>query len=88
MRLKRKIRGQTIETYIPSNKLVVVLTADRSEVLLVFGECKALHAHLVQLHALQRLHRVKVPDDDVRLKVEVMFFQLPMINLNQRRVFG
>jgi len=54
-------------TYIPDDKCVVVLSSERSEVLLVMREGEALDEDLVELQALDNLEGVEVPDNDVSL---------------------
>jgi hypothetical protein len=56
-------------TYFPDNQLVVVLSAERSQKLLVLGKVEILDEHFVQLEAVQHRHGVEVPDDDISLKV-------------------
>lgn len=56
-----------INAYLPDHQGVVVLSAQRGQVLLVVGEGEALDEHLVQFESLDHLESVEVPDDDVRL---------------------
>jgi hypothetical protein len=56
-----------MDTYIPNDKGIVVLTAKRSEVFLVMREGKTLNEDLVKLQALNNLKGVKVPNNDVSL---------------------
>jgi hypothetical protein len=52
----------------PNDKLVVVLSAKRSQELLVLGEVEILDEHFVQLKAVQHRHGVEVPNDDISLE--------------------
>ena len=55
----------------PNDKLVVVLSAKRSQELLVLGEVEILDEHFVQLKAVQHRHGVEVPNDDISLESHV-----------------
>lgn len=55
----------------PDNQLVVVLSAERSQKLLVLGEVEILDEHFVQLKAVQHRHGVEVPNDDISLESHV-----------------
>ena len=55
------------DTYVPDHKRVVVLTSERSEVLLISGEGKILDHFLVEFESLDHLQSVEVPNDDVSL---------------------
>jgi CBS-domain-containing membrane protein len=55
----------------PNDKLVVVLSAKRSQELLVLGEVEILDEHFVQLEAVQHRHCVEVPNDDISLESHV-----------------
>ena len=56
-----------MDTYIPNDKGIVVLTAKRSEIFFVMREGKTLNEDLVKLQALNNLKGVKVPNNDVSL---------------------
>ena len=58
-----------MDTYIPYDKGIVVLTAKRSEVFLVMREGKTLNEDLVKLQALNNLKGVEVPNNDVSLNI-------------------
>lgn len=51
----------------PDYELVVILAAERRQVLLVVGERQTLNQHLVHLESVHHLERVEVPDDDISL---------------------
>jgi hypothetical protein len=57
-----------MRTYFPDYELVVILAAQRGQVLFVGGEGEVLDEHLVQLQAVHHLQRVEVPNDDVGLQ--------------------
>lgn len=56
---------------IPDNERVVILTAQRGEILLVETEGKRLDKHLVELESVNHLQGVEVPDDDIGLESHV-----------------
>jgi hypothetical protein len=56
-----------MDTYIPNDKGIVVLTTKRSEVFLVMREGQALNEDLVELEALDNLKGIEVPNNDVSL---------------------
>jgi hypothetical protein len=57
-----------MDTYIPNDESVIVLTTKRCEVLLIVRESKALNQDLVELKTLNNLKGIKVPNNDVSLK--------------------
>ena len=63
-REKRRIETGT---YFPDNKLVVVLAAERRQVLFIVGERETLDQHLVHLQTVLQLQSIEVPDDDIGL---------------------
>lgn len=55
-------------TYLPDDEVVVVLTTEGSQVLLVLGEAEGLDVNLVELEAVDDLESIKVPNDNISLK--------------------
>jgi len=60
------------DTYFPDYELVVILAAERSQILFVVGERETLDEDLVQLESMHHLQRVEVPDDDVGLRTQTV----------------
>jgi len=56
---------------IPNDQLVIVLAAERSQILLVLGKMQILDEHFVKLEAVQHRHGVEVPNDNVSLESHV-----------------
>ena len=54
-------------TYIPDDEGVVVLAAERGEVLLVERERETLNQNFVQLQSVLHHQRFEVPNDNVSL---------------------
>ena len=54
-------------TYFPDYELVVILAAERRQVLFVVREGETLDQHLVHLETVLQLQGVEVPNDDVGL---------------------
>jgi len=52
----------------PDNELVVVLAAERRQVIFVVGERETLDQHLVHLQTVLQIQGIEVPDDDIGLK--------------------
>ena len=62
-------------TYFPDYELVVVLAAERCQILFVSGERETLDENLVELESMDHLQSVEVPNDDVGLHREKRKFQ-------------
>ena len=58
-------------SYLPDHQLVVVLSSERGQVLLVGAERQTLDKNLVQLQVVDCLQIVEVPNDNFGLKVAV-----------------
>jgi hypothetical protein len=56
---------------IPDYELVVILPAERGQVLFIVGEGKTLDEHFVEFQSVFDFHGVEVPDDDVGLETLV-----------------
>ena len=63
-------------SYLPDHELVVVLSSERGQILLVSAERETLDEHLVQLKVVDRLQVVKVPDDNLGLKIAVQLVKI------------
>ena len=57
-------------TYLPNDKVVVVLATEGGQVLLVLGEAERLNVNFVQLETVHDLQGVEVPNNNVGLKVK------------------
>ena len=68
LRNQNEKMGAEWSTYVPNDERVVVLAAERREILLVEAERQRLDEHLVQLQAVDHLQGIEVPDDDVGLQ--------------------
>lgn len=55
----------------PDNELVVVLAAERRQVLFVVGERETLDQNLVHLQTVLQFQGIEVPDDDISLETLV-----------------
>ena len=55
------------DTYFPDYELVVILAAERCQVVFVVGERETLDKHLVHLQTVLQLQGIEVPDEDVGL---------------------
>jgi hypothetical protein len=52
----------------PNYELVVILAAERRQVLFIVGERETLNQNLVHFQPVHHLESIEVPDDDVRLE--------------------
>jgi hypothetical protein len=53
---------------LPDNELVVILSTERCQVLLIRGEGKTLNENLVESKVMDWLEFIEVPDDDLGLE--------------------
>ena len=70
-RRRRRRRHRQIElvsvTYFHDHELVVILAAERSQVLFVVREGETLDQHLVHFETVLQFQAIEVPDNDVGL---------------------
>jgi hypothetical protein len=85
-----------LSTYFPNYELVVILAAERRQVLFIVGERETLNQNLVHFQPVHHLESIEVPDDDVRLtksserkSSDLNYFPLPLsLRANSRTVTG